>query len=264
MSSFRSSVFGLGYFFAIAVLFTLQLSGQQTETTITGCLTPGDQAGFYSLREEGTGFTITVAGPAELRSASANHRVRLTGRLVREGGRDVFRATRVEDLSPDCEPTFPLLMTSEGLREAVGRATYGVRAGVGLDPELIFIGAQAQTGPVFRNLWFRPNFEFGFGEVTKIAAFNLEAVYYLPLIARGTGSTRQDVWNIYLGGGFAAQLSHRDFTEEDVEIDFGDWDYESGLNLVLGVSSRSGLFTELKAGAYGSPTLRFIVGYSFR
>ncbi|RPJ58598.1 MAG: hypothetical protein EHM23_01800 [Acidobacteria bacterium] len=61
----------------------------------------------------------------------------------------------------------------------------------------------------------------------------------------------------------AAQLSHRNFEEGDLDIDFGDWDYDTGLNLVMGVSKRSGLFTELKAGAYGSPSLRIIVGDDF-
>jgi len=140
-------------------LFTPQLSAQQPdETTITGCLTPGDRAGFYTLREEGTGFTILVTGVADLQQASANHRVRLTGRMLRERGEDLFRVTRVEDLAPTCEPTFPLFVSREGISQAVGRARYGVNGGVGLDPELIYLGAQAQFGPIVRNLWFRPNF----------------------------------------------------------------------------------------------------------
>jgi len=242
-----------------------QLFAQQAdETTITGCLTPGDRAGFYSLREEGTGFVIRVTGPAQLQQHSANHRVRLTGRMVHEGGRDFFRASRVEQLATTCEPTMPWDVTMEGIREAVGRATYGVRGGIGLDPELIYLGAQAQVGPIFRNLWFRPNFEAGFGELTTLVAANFEVVYFLPILARSAGATRQDVWSVYLGGGPVAQLSHRNLEEEEVQIDFGDWDYETGLNIVFGVSRRSGLFTEVKAGAYGSPSLRVIVGYNFR
>jgi len=31
----------------------------------------------------------------------------------------------------------------------------------------------------------------------------------------------------------------------------------------MGVTKRRGLFTELKAGVYGSPSLRIIVGYNF-
>lgn len=251
--------------FTTMALFTPQLSAQQRdETTITGCLTPGDRAGFYTLREEGTGFTITVTGLADLQQASANHKVRLTGRAVRERGQDLFRVTRVEDLAPTCEPTFPLFVSREGISQAVGRARYGVNGGVGLDPELIYLGAQGQFGPVFGNVWFRPNFEFGFGEVTKRVSLNLDAVYYLPLLARGAGTRQQDVWSIYMGAGPAIQLSHRNFEEGDVNIDFGDWSYDTGLNVVIGVSQRSGLFTELKAGVYGAPALRIIVGYNFR
>ena len=118
----------------------------------------------------------------------------------------------------------------------VGRATFGVNGGIGLDPELIYLGAQGQFGPIVRNLWFRPNFEFGFGELQIELSLNLDVVYYLPLIARGASTSRQDVWSIYLGGGPAFQLSHRNFEELDLNIDFGDWDYDTGLNLVLGVS----------------------------
>ncbi len=239
-----------------------QQQQQQKETTITGCLTPGDRADLYTVREEGTGFSITVAGSADLKPASSNHKVRLTGRLVQEGGRDVFRVTRVEDLAPTCEPTF-LAVSVQGMRDVVARATFGVNGGVGLDPELIYLGAQGQFGPIFRNLWFRPNFEYGFGELTDRVALNLEAVYFLPVIARGTRTGREDVWSIYLGGGPAFQLSHRNFEEQNVNIDFGDWDYDTGLNIVMGVIKRRGLFTELKAGVYGSPSLRVIVGYNF-
>lgn len=263
------SLAGLALCLFTALLFSPQLQAQQQQqqqdqTTITGCLTPGDRAGYFSLREEGTGFTITVTGSDDLKAASGNHRVRLTGTMRREQGTDVFRVTRVEDLAPTCEPTFPLAFTGEGLSQAVGRATFGINGGVGLDPELIYLGAQARFGPIFKNLWFRPNFEYGFGELTDRVALNLEALYFLPLIARGARTGREDVWSIYMGGGVATQLSHRNFEERDLNIDFGDWDYDTGLNLVIGVSRRSGLFTELKAGAYGSPSLRVIVGYNFR
>jgi len=247
------------------LLFTPQLQAQQKdETTITGCLTPGDRAGYFTLREDGTGFSITVTGSADLQPASANHKVRLTGTIAREQGTDVFRVTRVEDLAPTCEPTFPLFVSKQGLSQVVGRATFGVHGGIGLDPELIYLGAQAQFGPIVSNLWFRPNFEYGFGELTDRVALNMDVVYFLPLIARGASTRREDVWSIYLGGGPAFQLSHRNFEEADLDIDFGDWDYDTGLSLVMGFSKRSGLFTELKAGAYGSPSLRFIVGYNFR
>ena len=49
------------------------------------------------------------------------------------------------------------------------RYQLGVRAGVALDPELIMVGVQAQVGPFFGdNIYFRPNVEFAYGEVTAL------------------------------------------------------------------------------------------------
>jgi hypothetical protein len=190
--------------------------------------------------------------------------VKLTGRMVREQGRDVFRVTNVEQLSPSCEPTFPLHLSTEGVRDAVGRATVGIRGGVGFDPELIYLGAHAQVGPIIRNLWFRPSYEFGFGEVTKINSLNFDFAYFLPFTARGRGTDRSDFWNIYLGAGPAAHVSRRSFEEEEVNIDFGDWDFDGGLNLFMGMSKRNGFFAELRAGAYGTPNIKLMIGYTFR
>src|SRR5690606_8279383 len=54
----------------------------------------------------------------------------------------------------------------------------GVRAGAGLDPEILTAGVHATMGPFFNDdIWFRPNAEFGFGEVTTMFAINLEAIY---------------------------------------------------------------------------------------
>jgi hypothetical protein len=74
-----------------------------------------------------------------------------------------------------------------------------------------------------------------------------------------------DYWNIYLGAGPAAHLCRRSFEEAEEQIDFGDWDFDAGLNFFMGLSKRNGLFTELRAGAYGSsPNIKLIVGYTFR
>jgi hypothetical protein len=243
---------------------TLPVFGQAQPETVTGCLTRADRAGVYTIREEGTGFTITVTGSDDLAQYSAGHKVRVTGKMVREQGEDLFRVTKVEQLSTTCEPTAPFAISGRGMREAVGRATLGVRGGVGFDPAIIYIGGHAQVGPVFRNFWLRPSYEFGFGEVTKINSLNLDGAYFLPLAARGRSPNRDDFWNIYAGAGLGLHLTRRGFEEAEEEIDFGDWDFDTGLNIFMGLSKRSGFFTELRAGAYGSPNIKLIVGYSFR
>ena len=56
----------------------------------------------------------------------------------------------------------------------------GGKIGTGLSPELFMFGPQAQFGPFFSpHLLFRPNVEFGFGELTDMYAINAEGV--LPL-----------------------------------------------------------------------------------
>jgi hypothetical protein len=218
------------------------------------------------LREEGTGLSTTVAGSDDLEKYPAGSKVKLTGRLVREEGRDVFRVTNVEQLSPTCEIAPQMELSVESIKDAVGRATLGIRGGIGLDPELIFLGAHAQLGPIFKGLFFRPSYEFGFGEVTKINSFNFDFAYYPNLTLRGRSTNRADFWNVYFGAGGALHVSHRNFEEQEVNIDFGDWESKGGLNIFMGMSKRSGLFAELRAGAYASttPTVKFIVGYTFR
>jgi hypothetical protein len=238
--------------------------------TMTGCLMRSGSPGFYLVQEEGTGLTTTVAASDDLQKYdlekySTGSKVKLTGRLIREEGRDVFRVTNVEQLSPICETT-TVHVSVESIKDAVGRATFGIRGGIGLDPELPFLGAHAQLGPIFKAVWFRPSYEFGFGEVTKIHSFNFDFAYYPDLTLRGKGMDRADSWNVYFGAGGALHVSHRHFEEEAVNIDFGDWEANGALNIFMGMSKRSGLFTELRAGAYSStsPTIKFIIGYTFR
>jgi hypothetical protein len=236
----------------------------QDTNTIVGCLNPG-RSGLFSLREEGTGFVITVTGHPDLQRYSTNNEVRLTGRMTVQDGNDVFQVATVERLAETCQASVPFALSQEGFNRAIGRATYGVRGGIGFDRELIYIGGQAQLGPVFRNLWFRPNYEFGFGEVTKVNSFNFEFAYFLPMTARGSGSdTVEDFWTIFFGAGPALHLAHENFERGDVDIDFGDWDFDAGLNFFMGLAKRQGFFTELKAGAYNDAThVKILVGYSF-
>jgi hypothetical protein len=116
-------------------------------------------------------------------------------------------------------------------------------------------------GPFFhRDVFLRPNVEFGIGEVTTMAALNFEAVYRLPITAR------QSRWSVYIGAGPGFNFIDRNFEEAEFgnrEIDFDDFDFEGSLNLLAGVEFRNGMFLELKSTAYSRPQTRLIVGYSF-
>jgi hypothetical protein len=149
------------------------------------------------------------------------------------------------------------------IERQVRRYQIGVRAGVALDPELILIGTQAQVGPFFtRDIYFRPNVEFAWGEVTALFALNAEVIYRLPITSR-TGR-----WSSYVGIGPGFNFLHQNFektTGSGNRIDFGDFHSDTGLNILGGVRYRSGMFMELKTSVYSqpSPTLRLVVGYNF-
>ena len=47
------------------------------------------------------------------------------------------------------------------------------------------------------------------------------------------------------------------------EIDFDDFDFNAGWNILSGVQFRGGMFVEAKTTVYASPHFRMIVGYNF-
>jgi hypothetical protein len=150
----------------------------------------------------------------------------------------------------------------QDIRSDARRWRLGVRAGAALDPELFMFGVHTQIGPIFnRNIFFRPNTEFAFGEVTDLIAVNLEAIYRLPITARGK------TWSAYFGAGPALTFLHQNFERsqgQGRDIDFGNFDYETGFNLLAGIQRRHTFF-EMKTSLYSqpAPTLRLIIGYNF-
>jgi hypothetical protein len=147
----------------------------------------------------------------------------------------------------------------QDVQRQVRKYRIGVNGGLVIDPELVSVGVHANLGPFFTSRFsVRPHLELGFGEVTTLLALNLDGVYRL----RPSAGQR---WTPYFGAGPVFSLSHRGFEgEEDGErFDFGDTDWETGLDLLVGFENRNGMFVEFKATPYSIGHARFIVGYSF-
>src|SRR5213594_1648992 len=127
---------------------------------------------------------------------------------------------------------------------------FGVRAGVSARPEQFYFGGHATLGPVVEKLYFRPNLEVGVGNGGTLVALNAEFTYWVPL--------RKNPWNVYLGGGPAANI----FTSGS----FGNRNTDAGpgFNFLVGLAQRRGLFTEIKIGAIDSPSFKFGIGYTFQ
>jgi hypothetical protein len=75
---------------------------------------------------------------------------------------------------------------------------------------------------------------------------------------------RKGNWTPYLGLGPALIFIHQSY-QAGRQIDFGNFDYETGFNVLAGMQSRRGTFVELKTSLYSGPApkLRLIVGYNF-
>jgi hypothetical protein len=128
-----------------------------------------------------------------------------------------------------------------------------------MDPEILLAGVHARLGPIFtENVSFRPSAEFGFGEVTKMFAVNLDTAYRLPLTPRWSS------WSIYLAAGPSLGFSTQNF-EQGADTNWSNLEFTPGLNMVTGLEFRNGFLVEARATVYSSPnpTFRLMFGYSF-
>lgn len=121
----------------------------------------------------------------------------------------------------------------------------GLRGGVSISPDQGYFGAHYETTPLVDRLHFRPNIEVGLGDDVTTTALNMEFVYKFPT---------RSAWGVYAGGGPAVNFYSFD----------NDTETEGGLNFMVGVENRTGLFFEVKVGAIDSPDVKFGVGWTFR
>jgi hypothetical protein len=187
-----------------------------------------------------------------------------------EPGDEVRTATTVT--LTGTQPTTPQAITQDAIPANVRRLERqiaanvrryraGIRAGVALDPELISLGAHATFGPIFtRRLLARPNVEFAYGELTTSLALNLEGIYRL------TPTMPRNQWSPYAGGGPTLGFGHRGISTETSNgrsFDFGEYRFNRGMNLLIGVEKPNGVFIELKSTIYTDPHVRLLFGVTF-
>lgn len=262
-------VCGLAVF--TALLIRTPLATAQDETAITGTITSSSRntltvrtdSGRYQLfiieRTARKPATLAVDSPVRVSSVAGDEAgVRIATEITITNAQPSTQTAERASAVPAEVRTI-----ERDIERQARRFQLGVRAGVALDPELVMIGAQMQVGPFFnRDVFFRPNVEFAFGEVTALFALNPEVIYRLPI------SSRQGRWSTYLGVGPGFNFVHQNFLRNDgtgQRIDFSDFHGDVGLNILGGIRYRSGMFTELKTSVYSrpAPTLRLIVGYNF-
>jgi hypothetical protein len=221
----------------------------------------GKKAGTYYLVDEITGRRLEITGADldKLTEGNTQSQITVTGAIAIENGREVYKATDVKQTRVICAP---IAYNPDMQRSEIGRARFGVRAGFAIDPELVVVGGQAQLGPIYKELWFRPTVEYEFGQITQIVNFNADAIYFLP--SAGVGQTGH--YNVYVGGGLGFNIQRDSFSglpNQPSTIDVSNWSSDFGLNLIIGAQKNNGLFGELRATAFQQPTIRVYVGYVF-
>ncbi len=206
----------------------------------------------------GTRVRVTAGAPDETGTRSASNVTVISANTL--GGTAGSTGRTANDKGAQAAPIPEKVRNVEGqIRREGRRWRLGVEAGQAFNPELFMFGVQSQMGPIFHpRVQFRPNAEFAFGEVTDLVALNLEAIY------RFSPAQRREDWTPFIGAGPALIFIHQNF-ERGREIDFGNFDYETGFNVLAGIQSRRGAFVELKTSLYSGPAprLRIIVGYTF-
>jgi hypothetical protein len=152
-------------------------------------------------------------------------------------------------------PGPPVNKTSLDLEEEARRFHLGGKIGFGFSPELFMFGPQAQFGPFFSSrMFFRPNVEFGFGEVTAMYAVNAEGAYLFNRTASG--------WRPYFGVGPSFNFVNR--SASNGSISFSNFTYKTGFNVFVGTQKRH-TFVEAKTSLWSgnAPVLRLFIGYNF-
>lgn len=202
--------------------------------------------------------TRVRVGSDEGDQAGARHATNVTLLERAQGGGTANSSAR--DAAPVPQPVRD---AENQIQRDARRWRLGVRGGVGLDPELVLFGVHSQIGPIFsRNVFFRPNADFEWGEVTDMVALNPEVVYRIP------NATRGSTWAPYLGAGPSLNFIHQSFQTKAGQgrnISFGNFDYETGFNILAGFENRHGTFFEVKTSLYSqpAPVVRLIVGRNF-
>lgn len=261
----------LGCLFISTMFVSAPVHAQESQmATITGTLHSLTRNTMVVRAEDGLyrlyTFDRTTTKPAAITigsqvrvlsfpSGDASFRVAYVVTVLREGPAPL--AAGATPPEPEVVP-LEIRHLESSVQRAAAKFHLGVRGGVALDPELVIIGVHAQFGPFFsENLFFRPNAEFDWGEVTKMFGINAEMVYRLPLTSRYTA------WAVYVGGGPAFNFAQQSFGHN--EIDFSDFRYDAALNILFGIQYRSGVFAEIKTSVFASPSpsLRLLVGYTF-
>jgi hypothetical protein len=153
-------------------------------------------------------------------------------------------------------PSPQVNQTSKQIEAEARKWHVGGKIGFGFSPEVFMFGPQAQFGPFFsEHLLFRPNVEFGFGELTSMFGVNGEMAYRFNAPIHGQ-------WTPYLGMGPSFNFVNQSASSGNTS--FSNFNYKTGFNIFVG-GQKNKTFFEVKTALWSgkAPVLRLFVGYNF-
>ena len=130
-----------------------------------------------------------------------------------------------------------------------GRA-YGIRIGLGLNPDQVVAGFQADFGKVYRNVRFVPSIDAGLGDHLKNIGFNGDLKMFLPLPKAEAA--------IYVLAGPTIEIWSPDEGEGDTEIGV-----YLGSGIRMGMGEKGWYNLEARFGIGDVPEIRILLGILF-
>jgi len=127
----------------------------------------------------------------------------------------------------------------------LGSAHWGVRGGIGAEPDQGVFGVHLESAPLLTGLTFKPNVEVGIGDDDDSLDVNMEFAYHMPF--------QKTDWAVYIGGGPAAIFAFE--TEPNLR---------SGIALMVGLEKGKKWMFEVKVGDGSSSRLKLTAGYNFK
>ena len=245
------------------------VSAQTAQTQGNGHVVEGTVASMtrhtMSVRSDDNQYHLFTYAPGFVPKSTVKPgaRVRVDGSAPDDNGTQVAQSILVVAEAPAtgagaqaAAPPAQVNQTSKQIEAEARRWRVGGKIGTGLSPNLFMLGPQIQFGPFFTpHLLFRPNAEFGFGELTDMYAINAEALYRFNTTFHGK-------WSPYLGMG--PSFNFVSTSASSGSVSFSNFNYKTGFNIFVG-AQKNKTFVEIKTALWssGTPVFRMFIGYNF-
>lgn len=134
---------------------------------------------------------------------------------------------------------------------ARAQSSIGFTGGASIDPEQVYVGVFWQSPDIGGRFRLRPGLDGGFGQGLRLATFNVDFVYDLPL--------GQGPWSFITGGGPSIVLTRLADDRFDQGTDVG-----AGITWLFGFAHEKGFLVDIRVGGGRTPGLKLGAGWAVK